>query len=648
MIYGDIFSQRLTLVNTHVVADTIDYLEMKFSFKTNDWDGLEKWVHFANIERVYDIRLSEDGVQKEDHLNLTAGKWRVYLHGNRYENGQVIERITTDEAVIYVAPTGTLDGEPFPEIPASVTEQILARLEDVEQNGGGSGGQQAQIDDTLTKPGYAADAKAVGDALKKKLNADALGDAVEDALRQAKESGEFDGTPGTSPTVAVSEIAGGHRITITDKNGTKTVDVMDGTDGDPGAPGNDYVLTDADKTEIAEIAAGMVDVPEGGGGTSVEIDSTLTQAGKAADAKVVGDKLGEVSKEIADLKELGTSGVINQNGGGVLKIWAGTQAEYDALLVKDDDTAYLIDGATSGDGNTDETTYSVTNNLTNVTTDNSSEFVSANSAYTATLTPFTNYEIDSVVVYMGGTDVTETVYINGVVNIAAVTGDVVITATAILGEVEGTTSIYTFAAENVKSGIIGEDGTIATSTGYYVDEMIPARDGLILLKANEAIMINTVRAALYDADGTFMTRNSANGEATVAMISTEGATSTKVMWWKTNATAEDVDAVMTLRKLPTDILTKNGYYIDINGDEQAGNSSVSDYIAINTSDPLCVICGANSATDNTIRLAFYDSHKSFISRDYAGGDKIGVTVMDIPDNAVYYRVSGSGSCLFSM
>jgi hypothetical protein len=146
LLYGDIFSQRLTLVNTHVVADTIDYLEMKFSFKTNDWDGLEKWVHFANSERVYDIRLSEDGVQKEDHLNLSAGKWRVYLHGNRYENGQVIERITTDEAVIYVAPTGTLDGEPFPEMPASVTEQILARLENVEQNGGGgSGGESYEI-----------------------------------------------------------------------------------------------------------------------------------------------------------------------------------------------------------------------------------------------------------------------------------------------------------------------------------------------------------------------------------------------------------------------------------------------------------------------------------------------------------------------
>lgn len=73
---------------------------------------------------------------------------------------------------------------------------------------------------------------------------------IEDALTQAKESGEFDGEPGPpgdpgepgapgekgepgddgfSPTVEVTEIAGGHRVTITDAEGTKTFDVMDGT-----------------------------------------------------------------------------------------------------------------------------------------------------------------------------------------------------------------------------------------------------------------------------------------------------------------------------------------------------------------------------------------------------------------------------------
>lgn len=40
-----------------------------------------------------------------------------------------------------------------------------------------------------------------------------------------------DGEDGISPVVSVSDITGGHRITITDANGTKTFDVMDGADG---------------------------------------------------------------------------------------------------------------------------------------------------------------------------------------------------------------------------------------------------------------------------------------------------------------------------------------------------------------------------------------------------------------------------------
>ena len=77
---------------------------------------------------------------------------------------------------------------------------------------GGEGYEMIELDTTLSKAGYAADAKAVGDALIKKLNADRLNGAVEDALRQAKESGEFDG--------------------------------------------DDYVLTDLDKLQIAAIVFG--------------------------------------------------------------------------------------------------------------------------------------------------------------------------------------------------------------------------------------------------------------------------------------------------------------------------------------------------------------------------------------------------------
>lgn len=52
------------------------------------------------------------------------------------------------------------------------------------------------IDTTLTKSGQAADAKAAGDAIEKKLDATALPTAVNEALAQAKASGAFDGAKG--------------------------------------------------------------------------------------------------------------------------------------------------------------------------------------------------------------------------------------------------------------------------------------------------------------------------------------------------------------------------------------------------------------------------------------------------------------------
>lgn len=55
---------------------------------------------------------------------------------------------------------------------------------------------------------------------------------VLDGLAEAKQSGEFDGKDGISPLVTVADIDGGHRVTITDKDGEKQFDVMDGKDGE--------------------------------------------------------------------------------------------------------------------------------------------------------------------------------------------------------------------------------------------------------------------------------------------------------------------------------------------------------------------------------------------------------------------------------
>lgn len=78
----------------------------------------------------------------------------------------------------------------------------------------------------------------------------------------------------------------------------------------------------------------------------------------------------------------------------------------------------------------DAVSYAVTYQLTEVTSSNTAGTVIEGSAFSATLTPTDGAELTSVVVTMGGVDITATAYANGVVSIASVTGDIVITAVA--------------------------------------------------------------------------------------------------------------------------------------------------------------------------------------------------------------------------
>jgi hypothetical protein len=133
MIKGFVQGQTLKLAQTRVVADTIDYLIAKFHFQGEDWRNLEKWMHLQQGEQLYAIKLTEDRTQKSDHLNLGAGEWAVWLHGNENSDGVVVQRITTNICSFTVIESGALEGEVMPELPATLGEQIDARLCALEQ-----------------------------------------------------------------------------------------------------------------------------------------------------------------------------------------------------------------------------------------------------------------------------------------------------------------------------------------------------------------------------------------------------------------------------------------------------------------------------------------------------------------------------------
>ena len=148
---------------------------------------------------------------------------------------------------------------------------------------------------------------------------DANGTKYFDVMDGAAGSGDGSGAAGKdgfSPIVSVISIDGGHRISITDASGTSEFDVMD---GEPGATGPQGPQGPAGangagaSASVVEIegghrvtivsASGTVsfDVMDGkdgaaGTGSSVELDTTLTQSGKAADAKATGDALNELKE----------------------------------------------------------------------------------------------------------------------------------------------------------------------------------------------------------------------------------------------------------------------------------------------------------------------------------------------------------------
>lgn len=117
-----------------IVADTIDYITAAFHFHSPEWEGLTKYAHFSNGSQPYDIELIDDVISADKHLNFTAGEWTIWLSGHLIEEGELKQRITTNQRIFSVKGTGTTDtGNPFPSAVPSVTEQIMAEIGELDE-----------------------------------------------------------------------------------------------------------------------------------------------------------------------------------------------------------------------------------------------------------------------------------------------------------------------------------------------------------------------------------------------------------------------------------------------------------------------------------------------------------------------------------
>ena len=157
--------------------------------------------------------------------------------------------------------------------------------------------------------------------------------------------------------------------------------------------------------------------------------------------------------------------------------------------------------------------HSITNTLTNATTSNDAVAAEDGTAYSATITAADGYTMSSVTVAMGGTDITSTAYNSdtGVVSIAAVTGDVVITAKAT--KVVSYHNLVPMAVDSSGASapytdglMLKSDGTTSALNHFTVTGLIPFDGGAVHVYriGGDGITWNEygARLAWYNADFT--------------------------------------------------------------------------------------------------------------------------------------------------
>lgn len=186
-----------------------------------------------------------------------------------------------------------------------------------------------------------------------------------------------------------------------------------------------------------------------------------------------------------------------RNNSGVTTLYGipfGDPSPYDKTAGTGDDTAFTVNvlnpteqvmysfcygaGIDRTIGYAATVYHSITNALTNVTTSNDTTAAEDGTAYSATITAADGYAMSSVTVTMGGTDITATAYNadTGVISIAAVTGDVVITAKATKEvsyhnlvptavDSSGASAPYTDGKMLSSSGVISDNPSFVT-TGF--------------------------------------------------------------------------------------------------------------------------------------------------------------------------------------
>lgn len=183
------------------------------------------------------------------------------------------------------------------------------------------------------------------------------------------------------------------------------------------------------------------------------------------------------------------------------------------------------------DGNVTILRRSITRSLTQCASSNTRIYVIDGQSYVTSLTANEGYNIDSVNITMGGTDVS-TFYKDGIISIPEVTGDIVITATAVAQAPTYTNQvpISTDSSGTIYNGTGYRDGYVLNGSGVEEELGHKSVTGFIPIKKGDTIRIKGVynndvtscRMCAYNSSKAFETARNGQIFATTGVYSLSG------------------------------------------------------------------------------------------------------------------------------
>lgn len=165
--------------------------------------------------------------------------------------------------------------------------------------------------------------------------------------------------------------------------------------------------------------------------------------------------------------------------------------------------------ATAGAPAPTPTTYTVTNNLTNATNSNSATTITEGESYTAYISPIENYKIDSLTCTMGGVQQTIT---NNTINIASVSGNIVVTAVAS----EDTPPAVSYAVTNNLTHATNSNGATTIEEGSAYSATISAEQGYHITSVT-----CTMGGAQQTVTNNYINIVSVNGDIVITAVAEE-------------------------------------------------------------------------------------------------------------------------------